>query len=115
MLVLNHQSKFYLKKQTSPQIKKLIRHISEGLNFLHTNNICHNDLAPRNIFLHEENGEIIPKIADFGLSRIMDKTDKDIPYFKQIGDDTMPVRIISPGALQNLEFSAKSDIHALAL
>lgn len=45
---------------------KIIKGICEGLNYLQQQNIMHVDLKPTNIFLDEN---MIPKIADFGLSR----------------------------------------------
>jgi serine/threonine protein kinase len=138
---------------------KFIKKIIKGLKYLHKIGVVHRDLAPRNIFLHQENGEIIPKIADFGLSRIMTlsggssqagsekesttvnhvnnkKTPPEppeppeppprpsrpshcplegIPYLKE-DKVKIDITITSPCALQKpMKFSAKSDIHSLAL
>lgn len=48
---------------------QIIRGICEGLKYLHEDHnsiISHMDLKPSNILL---DGEMVPKIADFGLSR----------------------------------------------
>ena len=48
---------------------KIIKGICEGLKYIHEleEPICHLDLKPDNILLDKD---MVPKIADFGLSRI---------------------------------------------
>lgn len=47
---------------------KIIKGICEGLHHLHMEkNIIHMDLKPANILVHDQ---MVPKIADFGLSRL---------------------------------------------
>jgi len=48
----------------------ILFNICEGLKFAHTQKIIHRDLKPQNILL--KNG--IPKISDWGLSRIISET-----------------------------------------
>ncbi len=43
--------------------------ISAGLKFLHELNMIHRDIKPSNCLLTEEDGQIIVKISDFGVSR----------------------------------------------
>uniref|UniRef100_A0ACD5YHJ8 Uncharacterized protein n=2 Tax=Avena sativa TaxID=4498 RepID=A0ACD5YHJ8_AVESA len=45
---------------------EIIKGITEGLHYLHQNHIVHLDLKPANVLLNES---LVPKIADFGLSR----------------------------------------------
>jgi coatomer subunit beta' len=47
---------------------KIIKGICEGLNYLHEGCVLHLDLKPDNILLDKE---MVPKIADFGLSRLI--------------------------------------------
>jgi interleukin-1 receptor-associated kinase 1/coatomer subunit beta' len=50
----------------------IIRGICEGLHYLHKEkHIYHMDLKPANILLDDS---MVPKIADFGLSRLDDKS-----------------------------------------
>ena len=46
---------------------KIIRGVLQGLQHLHSNEIVHRDITPRNILFKDG----VPKIADFGLSRIV--------------------------------------------
>lgn len=43
--------------------------ILQGLHFLHTHGVIHRDLKPANILIANRNGEFIPKITDFGISK----------------------------------------------
>ncbi|CAN6298112.1 unnamed protein product [Urochloa humidicola] len=55
---------------------QMIKGICEGLCYLHENHIVHLDLKPANILLDDN---MVPKIADFGLSRCFDENQsKDI-------------------------------------
>ncbi|KAF7044959.1 hypothetical protein CFC21_054117 [Triticum aestivum] len=47
---------------------RIIRGVCDGLLFLHEKRILHLDLKPTNILL---DGHMVPKIADFGLSRCL--------------------------------------------
>lgn len=50
---------------------KLIRKITEALQYLHTRKVCHRDLKPENLLLTSKGSDADVKIADFGLSKIM--------------------------------------------
>ena len=46
----------------------LLLKILSALNYLHNKRIMHGDLKPENILLQEKNGELIPRLIDFGLA-----------------------------------------------
>ncbi len=46
--------------------------IAEGLEAVHAAGILHRDVKPENIFLHETEGQMVPKLLDFGLARSAD-------------------------------------------
>jgi len=51
----------------------ILRQILEGVDFLHAQGIIHRDLKPQNILIvRRQNGEYIPKITDFGISKQLD-------------------------------------------
>lgn len=48
----------------------LISGCLKGLEFMHSMKIIHRDIKPENILLHiDSNGNLIPKISDFGLAK----------------------------------------------
>lgn len=49
---------------------QIIKGICEGLHYLHEMGIVHLDLKPANILLDDN---MVPKIADFGISRCFDQ------------------------------------------
>ena len=63
----------YLKKNTGlgfEQRESLCMAILEGIGHLHANKVVHRDLKPGNILVFiRKNGQVVPKITDFGLSK----------------------------------------------
>ncbi|AQG82155.1 serine/threonine-protein kinase [Spirosoma montaniterrae] len=73
-----------LKKQplTPPQIHDITRGILLGLQHLHRHRIVHRDFKPANILISRDNaGRFIPKIADFGLSKLVNDDELDSSDF----------------------------------
>ncbi len=54
------------------QVLLLAKSIAAGLNVAHAKGIVHRDLKPANIYLHRDpvTLEIIPKVLDFGISKV---------------------------------------------
>lgn len=59
---------------TVPEAVALVEEIGEGLHEAHLAGIVHRDLKPANIFLAEAGraGLLVPKIVDFGISKILE-------------------------------------------
>lgn len=80
--------------------------IAQGVQFLHMQFLLHRDIACRNCLVGADH---VVKIGDFGLTRAMSKNDSEGYYhFTRIGQ--LPVRWMSPEALQFGIFSYQSDI-----
>jgi hypothetical protein len=82
-----------LQKTGVPQehLKRVIHQICSGLKHLHGHNLIHRDLACRNILCdRDDSGQIIPKIADFGMSRLVEAENKRgktaTQFVRSVGD-----------------------------
>ena len=67
----NSSSAFLIIQRNTRNIKTNLEigfDILTGMEHLSTNKILHNDLAARNILINIENGNVVCKIGDFGLS-----------------------------------------------
>uniref|UniRef100_A0A8D0G6C3 Tyrosine-protein kinase n=1 Tax=Sphenodon punctatus TaxID=8508 RepID=A0A8D0G6C3_SPHPU len=76
--------------------------VADGMTYLEEQHVVHRDLAARNILV---GNNLICKIADFGLARIL----KDDVYSTR-GDTKIPVKWTAPEAANYRTYSSKSDV-----
>jgi len=87
---------------------EIIKGICRGLHFLHESNIVHLDLKPQNILLDDT---MMPKIADFGLSRLLGEQKSRTVTLKIAGTfGYMAPEYINQGII-----SPKADIFSLGV
>uniref|UniRef100_UPI0039A6C570 serine/threonine-protein kinase n=1 Tax=Ornithobacterium rhinotracheale TaxID=28251 RepID=UPI0039A6C570 len=87
--------------------------ILEGIGFLHSYGVVHRDIKPSNILIHKHDltHRIIPKIADFGLSK---KSDFDQSSFtNSFGGGTLSYS--SPEQLKGQNIHFNTDLWAWAV
>jgi serine/threonine-protein kinase len=73
-----------------PTTVRVISHCAKGLMKAHAAGIVHRDLKPENIFLtHDENGEEISKLLDFGLAK----------FYAPVATDEKTARLTREGAV----------------
>jgi len=87
--------------------RKIMHQIANGMEFLHSNDIVHRDLACRNILLTAEG----IKIADFGLSRTVAQGGS---YYSVTRELALPHKIMAPESLCYLEWGKPSDVWSFA-
>lgn len=52
------------------QALPLLLPVIEAVGVAHGKGVVHRDLKPENVFLHEVEGQVIPKVLDFGISKL---------------------------------------------
>jgi predicted Ser/Thr protein kinase len=115
ILVLEYCARGSLDKLLSEKARHLsendkldfVKGIARGMFHLHYHNIVHRDLAARNILLNEAN---VPKISDFGMSRIIKKDEEG-----ETKNDIGPIRWMSPEAIGKRKYSQKSDVWSFGI
>lgn len=93
--------------------KKLINifGIASVMSYLHSNNLIHRDLKPDNVL---EDDFLFPKIADFGLSKIIHTNTESITL-DSIPDLKGTAPYIAPEVLVVCEYSKPCDVYSFAI
>ncbi|CAL4979922.1 unnamed protein product [Urochloa decumbens] len=87
---------------------QIIKGICLGLHYLHERHIIHLDVKPDNVLLDDS---MVPKIADFGLSRLLGEGKSRMVTQRNHGTK----RYMAPEYLVDGEITIKSDIYSLGL
>ena len=93
--------------------KKLINiyGIASAMKYLHSHKIIHRDLKPANIL---EDDELFPKIADFGLSKIVHSNAESMTSQSTIGFKGTPI-YNAPEIWLNYDYSKAGDVYSFSL
>jgi serine/threonine-protein kinase len=79
-----------------------------ALHYVHGLGIIHRDLKPENVFLHlEPDGEVVPKLLDFGVSKVLRSSAAPITL---VGWVVGTPTYMSPEQRQGGEVDARSDV-----
>ena len=98
-----------LEKNTFAEYQKiqLLKGILNGIAILHNNNVIHRDLKPENILIAQKpDGTFVPKITDFGISKISSNINTGTVNTTQVGTKTYS----SPEQLLAKEIRKNTDL-----
>ncbi|KAG2140931.1 kinase-like domain-containing protein [Suillus bovinus] len=89
---------------------RILKQITEGLKYLHDKNVIHGDLTSNNVLIAADGS---PRLADFGVSNIMVKSNPAFSYQTGAVRWAAPELIVLPEG-QTVQFATQSsDIYAL--
>lgn len=86
--------------------RSIVNQICRAVKYLHSNNICHRDIAPSNFLYRKyDDGCIVVKLSDFGIS-------KDLENQLTSSDSAVKGRVVDP-ELSRIGFGSFKPIHDL--
>ena len=89
------------------QLTKIALGIVDGLKYVHSRKVIHRDIKPKNILMFGPKYNKIPKIADFGAAKSIERTTKN----SKVGEGYyMP-----PEVAQYCQYGFPADIFSLAV
>ena len=88
--------------------------VCAGVHAAHETGLVHRDLKPQNIFLaHTAVGEIVPKVLDFGISKMVGRNEAHA--LTQSGSVMGTTHYLSPEQVQGRPLDGRSDEYALGI
>ncbi|HKP61050.1 MAG TPA: serine/threonine-protein kinase [Polyangiales bacterium] len=101
------------QSQLSPELAlQLLRPIASAIDALHAASLVHRDLKPGNIFLAwEASGEVVPKLLDFGLVKLLGTTNVQTTTGAPIGTPYY----MAPEQCQGAKVDGRADIYSLGV
>ncbi len=90
---------------------KIFEQVCQGLGHAHSRKILHRDLKPGNIMLTTSNGQIVPKVVDFGLAKPLDAD--SMGRITEPGEVFGSPMYMSPEQCHGKDVDERSDVYAV--
>jgi len=90
------------------KVRKIALGIIDGLKYVHSQHVIHRDIKPQNILMFGPKNDIIPKIADFGVSKVIETV---IMTHTRVGQELY----MAPEVKMNIKYGFPADIFSLAM
>src|SRR5581483_7814629 len=101
-------SRLHSAPLSPPEAAQLVRRLAEAVEYAHRSHVLHRDLKPANILLTAD-GE--PKIADFGLAKLLDEEDGQTCSDMVLG--TPNYMAPEQAEARSADIGPATDVHAL--
>jgi len=95
-------------KTDREKLTKIALGIIDGLEYVHSQHVIHRDIKPNNILMCGPKDDMIPKIADFGVSKIIQTL---IKTHTRVGT----VIYMAPEVSMNFQYNFSADVYSLAM
>src|SRR4051812_2176476 len=105
------------KPLSEPELARLMIPVIAGLATAHASGVVHRDLKPSNVFLSRgPDGEIVPKLLDFGISKLTSALSDLDPSSTPLGELMGSPMYMSPEAVRGArEQTPQSDQYSLGV
>ena len=97
----------WIGKIDHEKITKIALGIIAGLEYLHSHKVIHRDIKPQNILMFGPRDDMVPKIADFGVSKVI----QTVMTLSRAGQELY----MAPEVRMNLRYGFKADIFSLSM
>lgn len=99
------------KKLSKNELIEIIEGVIRGLSHMHKEGFIHRDLKPGNILIERNDGKLIPKITDFGMSKLKRNSESDLSD-SAIGKT---IAYAAPEQIQNMPIRDNTDLWSLGV
>jgi ligand-binding sensor domain-containing protein len=89
--------------------------VCEVLAAAHGEGIVHRDIKPENIFLHQDGGQEVIKVLDFGVAKLLDDTKASMRSLTMSGNLVGTPQYMAPERLSDEAYDGRSDIYAVGI
>jgi len=97
----------WIGKIDQEQLTKIALGITDGLKYVHLYKVIHRDIKPMNILMFGRKAGMIPKLADFGSAKIIQRVTKNT----KVGDFIH----MAPEVALHCQYGFPADIFSLAM
>jgi eukaryotic-like serine/threonine-protein kinase len=93
---------------------KIFIQVCDGAQHAHSQGILHRDLKPSNIMLEKNpDGEVMAKIVDFGVAKLLPESGQDIEKLTQTGECFGTAHYMSPEQCMGKNLDVRADIYSM--
>src|SRR6185295_11650142 len=96
---------------------ELFVHVCHGVQNAHQKGVIHRDLKPSNVLVHEEDGEHVPKIIDFGIAKATAQRLTERTLFTEMGQLLGTPEYMSPeqAEMSGMDIDTRTDVYLLGV
>ncbi len=98
-----------------PEAIEILRGILAGLRHAHDKSVVHRDIKPDNIFLARKDGEVVVKILDFGIAKLVAGGNADDPATTRAGLTVGTPAYLSPEQAVGGEIKPATDLYSASV